>query len=201
ERHFIMTGYMATDTSSLLELPSTPSVLSALKPGLRHAQALPPGSGDAWLLADLARASSRPLVVLCADPLTAQRLADEILLFGPDLRVRQLPDWETLPYDSFSPHQDLISQRLRTLHALLQNHVDILTVPVTTALYRLAPPEFMAAYTFSFKQGDLLDQEGLRNQLTLANYSHVTQVTAPGEFCIRGGLIDLFPMGSVLPYR
>lgn len=153
------------------------------------------------MLADLARASRQTLVVLCAEPLTAQRLAEEILLFAPELRVRQLPDWETLPYDSFSPHQDLISERLRTLHALMQKSVDILTVPITTALYRIAPPEFLAAYTFSFKQGDKLDEEGLRHQLTLANYSHVTQVTAPGEFCIRGGLIDLFPMGSVLPYR
>ena len=79
--------------------------------------------------------------------------------------------------------------------------VDVLTVPVTTALYRLAPPSFLAAYTFSFKQKDRLDEAALRAQLTLANYNHVTQVTAPGEFCLRGGLIDLFPMGSVLPYR
>ncbi|WP_442592804.1 transcription-repair coupling factor [Parapusillimonas sp. JC17] len=192
---------MATESSSLLTLPSTKTVLAALRPGQRHAQALPPGSGDAWLLADLAQQARQTIVVLCADPLTAQRLADEIVMFAPDLRVRQMPDWETLPYDSFSPHQDLISERLRTLHALMQNAVDILTVPVTTALYRLAPPDFLAAYTFSFRQGDKLDEEGLRRQLTLANYTHVTQVTAPGEFCIRGGLIDLFPMGSVLPYR
>ncbi|NYT43396.1 transcription-repair coupling factor [Pollutimonas thiosulfatoxidans] len=192
---------MATETTLPSSLPSTENVLNALKPGQRHAQPRPPGSGDAWWLADLARTSGRPLVALCADPLTAQRLAEEVLLFAPDLRVRQLPDWETLPYDSFSPHQDLISERLRSLHALMQEGVDILTVPVTTALYRLAPPAFLAAYTFSFKQGDALDEEGLRRQLTLANYTHVTQVTAPGEFCIRGGLIDLFPMGSVLPYR
>ncbi|NGM87360.1 transcription-repair coupling factor [Parapusillimonas sp. SGNA-6] len=192
---------MAIETSPSLSLPSTKHLLKALKPGLRHAQPTPPGSGDAWLLADLAHVSRQPLVVLCADPLEAQRLAEEILLFAPDLRVRKLPDWETLPYDSFSPHQDLISERLRTLHALMQETVDVLTVPVTTALYRLAPPEFLAAYTFSFKQGDALDEEGLRRQLTLANYEHVTQVTAPGEFCIRGGLIDLFPMGSILPYR
>ncbi|MBP6019552.1 MAG: transcription-repair coupling factor [Burkholderiaceae bacterium] len=192
---------MATETPLPPALPSTSSTLAALKVGQRYQLALPPGSGDAWLLADLARASAKTLVVLCADPLTAQRLTDEIALFSPDLRVRQLPDWETLPYDSFSPHQDLISERLRTLHALMQREVDILTVPVTTALYRLAPPEFMAAYTFSFRQGDTLNEEGLRRQLTLANYSHVTQVTAPGEFCIRGGLIDLFPMGSALPYR
>ena len=196
-----MTNYMAIETTPSLSLPTTKHVLAALKPGHRHMQAAPPGSGDAWLLADLARASEQTIVVLCADPLTAQRLAEETLLFAPDLRVRQLPDWETLPYDSFSPHQDLISERLRTLNALMQESVDILTVPVSTALYRLAPPEFLAAYTFSFKQGDALDEEGLRKQLTRANYTHVTQVTAPGEFCIRGGLIDLFPMGSVLPYR
>ncbi len=196
-----MTIYMNIETTPPPSLPSTKTVLAGLKPGHRNAQPIPPGSGDAWMLADLARASRQTLVVLCAEPLTAQRLAEEILLFAPELRVRQLPDWETLPYDSFSPHQDLISERLRTLHALMQESVDILTVPVTTALYRLAPPEFLAAYTFSFKQGDALDEEGLRRQLTLANYTHVTQVTAPGEFCIRGGLIDLFPMGSVLPYR
>src|SRR5690606_20696268 len=128
---------MATDTPSSLLLPSTPSLIKALKPGQRHTVPTPPGSGDAWLLADLARQSAHPLLVLCADPLTAQRLAEEIRLFAPALRVRQLPDWETLPYDNFSPHQDLISERLQTLHALLQGTVDVLTVPVTTALYRL----------------------------------------------------------------
>ncbi len=192
---------MATETPYSPSIPSVNQLLRALKPGLRHAVPMPPGSGDAWLLASLAAAGKQPLVILCADPLAAQRLGDEIPLFAPQLRVRQFPDWETLPYDSFSPHQDLISERLHTLHALMQQTVDILLIPVTTALYRLAPPSFLAAYTFSFVQGDSLDEEGLRRQLTLANYQHVTQVTAPGEFCIRGGLIDLFPMGSVLPYR
>ena len=182
-------------------LPTLPATLAALRPGQRYAQPRPPGSGDALWLAALARQAGRPLAAFCADPLAAQRLAEEITLFDPDLRVRFLPDWETLPYDSFSPHQDLISERLRTLHALGQNTVDVLVVPVTTALTRLAPPEFLAAYTFQFHQGDTLDEERLRAQLTLANYSHVTQVGAPGEFCIRGGLIDLFPMGSALPYR
>ena len=192
---------MANVSFSVPPLSVTSQILAALRPGQRHAQALPPGSGDGYLLADLARSSGRSLAVLCSDPLTAHRLTEEIPLFAPDLRVRRLPDWETLPYDGFSPHQDLVSERLRTLHALMQNEVDVLLVPVTTALYRLAPPEFLAAYTFSFRQGEELNEEGLRRQLTLANYSHVTQVTAPGEFCIRGGLIDLFPMGSVLPYR
>ena len=192
---------MANVSFSVPPLSATSHTLTALRPGQRHAQPMPPGSGDGYLLADLARTAKRSIVVLCAEPLSAQRLTEEIPLFAPELKVRQLPDWETLPYDGFSPHQDLVSERLRTLHALMQDDVDILLVPVTTALYRLAPPEFLAAYTFSFRQGDALNEEALRQQLTLANYSHVTQVTAPGEFCIRGGLIDLFPMGSVLPYR
>ena len=182
-------------------LTTVSTLLAALKPGLRFAHPRPPGSGDAWLLAQLAQAAGKTLVILTAEPLEAQRLSDEIPIFAPALKVRPLPDWETLPYDSFSPHQDLISERLRTLHALSQNDVDVLTVPITTALYRLAPPSFLAAYTFSFKQKDKLDEQALRNQLTLANYAHVSQVTAPGEFCIRGSLIDLFPMGSVVPYR
>jgi len=187
--------------SAAPRLPATASTLTALKPGARYAQPRPPGSADGWLLADLAAQAGKPLVVFTADPLEAQRLAEEIPLFAPGLRVRQLPDWETLPYDAFSPHQDLISQRLHTLHALMLREVDVLTVPVTTALYRLAPPAFLAAYTFSFRQKDTLDENALRAQLTLANYTHVTQVTAPGEFCLRGGLIDLFPMGSAVPYR
>lgn len=188
-------------SNTALTLPSIEPTLAALRPGQRYVQPRPPGSGDALLLASLARQARHPLAAFCADPLAARRLADEIALFDPDLRVRFLPDWETLPYDSFSPHQDLISERLRTLHALSQGAVDILVVPVTTALVRLAPPSFLAAYTFQFRQGDALDEERLRTQLTLANYNHVTQVGAPGEFCIRGGLIDLFPMGSALPYR
>ena len=177
------------------------ALLAAIKPGLRYTHPRPAGSGDGWLLTKLARAAGKTLVIVTAEPLEAQRLAEEIPLFAPDLRVRPLPDWETLPYDAFSPHQDLISERLRTLHALMQNEVDVLTVPVTTALYRLAPPSFLAAYTFSFRQKDRLDEAALRRQLTLANYAHVSQVTAPGEFCVRGSLIDLFPMGSVVPYR
>ena len=180
---------------------SLSTLLNALKPGLRYNQPRPPGSGDAWLLAQLARQAGKTLVILTAEPLEAQRLADEIPLFAPELKVRPLPDWETLPYDSFSPHQDLISERLRTLHALMQHEVDVLTVPITTALYRLPPPSFLAAYTFSFKQKDKLNETALRAQLMLANYAHVTQVTVPGEFCVRGSLIDLFPIVSVVPYR
>ncbi len=182
-----MTTLTDTETQTPLSLSSTGQVLKALKPGQRYTQALPPGSGDAWLIADLAAKSAKPLVIMCADPLDALRLADEIPLFAPTLRVRQFPDWETLAYDGFSPHEDLVSSRLQAMNALLHASVDVLTVPVTTALYRLPPPSFLAAYTFSFKQGEKLNEAQLREQMILANYSHVTQVTAPGEFCIRGG--------------
>ena len=111
-------------------------LLNALKPGLRYHHPRPPGSGDAWLLAQLARQAGKTLVLLTAEPLEAQRLADEIPLFAPELKVRPLPDWETLPYDSFSPHQDLISERLRTLHALMQHEVDV-PVPFSFSQLRL----------------------------------------------------------------
>ncbi len=162
-----------------------------------------PGSGDAFLIARLAAsaAPARTVVVLCADAASSQRLADEIPFFAPDLRVHQLPDWETLPYDQFSPHQDLVSERLATLHHVSRRECDVLIAAVSTASYRLAPPSHLAGYTFFFRQGERLDEGRLRAQLALAGYQHVTQVMSPGEFSVRGGLIDLFPMGSVMPYR
>ena len=158
------------------------------------------GSSDALGIAQLAQQTS-PLVVIAANALDAQRLLEEIPFFSPDLRVHLLPDWETLPYDHFSPHQDLISERLATLHHIRTHACDIVIVPITTALYPLPPVSYLAAYTFFLKQKDRLNLNQLREQMTLAGYTHVQQVLTPGEYCIRGGLIDLFPMGSVLPYR
>jgi transcription-repair coupling factor (superfamily II helicase) len=158
------------------------------------------GSSDALALAQLA-AKTRPLVVITENALEAQRLRDEIPCFAPDLSVHLFPDWETLPYDQFSPHQDLVSERLATLHQINNQVFDIAIVPVSTALYRLPPKEFLAAHTFFLKQGARLDTDALRRQLTLASYTHVTQVQAPGEYSVRGGVIDLFPMGSPVPYR
>jgi transcription-repair coupling factor (superfamily II helicase) len=158
------------------------------------------GSSDALALAQYAEKHS-PLVVIAASALDAQRLVEEIPFFSPKLRVHLLPDWETLPYDHFSPHQDLISERLATLHHIRSQSVDVIVVPITTALYPLPPVEYLAAYTFFLKKGEELIINTLREQMTLAGYTHVQQVLIPGEYCVRGGLIDLFPMGSVLPYR
>jgi transcription-repair coupling factor (superfamily II helicase) len=158
------------------------------------------GSSDALALAQYA-AKHSPLVVIAANALEAQRLVEEIPFFAPELRVHLLPDWETLPYDHFSPHQDLVSERLATLHHIRSQSFDVVVVPITTALYPLPPVEYLAAFTFFLKRGEKLDINKLREQMTFAGYNHVQQVLTPGEYCVRGGLIDLFPMGSIVPYR
>jgi transcription-repair coupling factor (superfamily II helicase) len=178
--------------------------LPTLAPGKRYTLPRPTGSADALLLARLARSHAQAghlLAVFTAEPSDSQRLADELPFFEPGLRVAVFPDWETLPYDTFSPHQDLISERLATLWRVRSGEVDVVLMPATTALTRLAPPSFMAGTTFHFKQKTRLDEARLKAQLTLAGYQHVSQVVSPGEYAVRGGLIDLFPMGSLVPYR
>ncbi|MFD0666206.1 transcription-repair coupling factor [Ramlibacter sp. MAHUQ-53] len=178
--------------------------LPKLTPGKRFALPRPVGSADALLLARLAQreqAAGQRTAIVTADATDAQRLIDELAFFAPGLRCCLFPDWETLPYDTFSPHQDLISERLATLWRISQGEADVVIVPATTALYRVAPPAFLAGYTFQFKVRQKLDEARLKSQLTLAGYNHVTQVVSPGEYAVRGGLIDLFPMGSPVPYR
>ncbi|MDB5800404.1 MAG: mfd [Rhodocyclales bacterium] len=194
-----MTASLPSSTSShaLLQPLDKPSLP---KPGQRLDLPLLHGSADAAALAQIA-STGQKLLVVTANPLDAQRLKEEIAWFAPDIKAHLLPDWETLPYDNFSPHQDLISERLATLHAIQRGDSDLTLVPASTALYRMAPPAYMAAYTFFLKAKTKLNLEGLRNQMTLAGYDHVTQVIRPGEFSVRGGLIDLFPMGSSMPYR
>ena len=193
-----------------------------LFPGKRHTLPRPISSADSMLLAEFAmreKAAGRITAIVTADASDAQRLLDEIAFFAPDLQTVMFPDWETLPYDTFSPHQDLISERLATLWRIhsrsqaknqsadgpqektSQEPADVVLIPATTALYRLAPPSFLAGYTFHFKVKQKLDEAKLKAQLTLAGYNHVTQVVSPGEYAVRGGLIDLFPMGSLVPYR
>jgi transcription-repair coupling factor (superfamily II helicase) len=178
--------------------------LPKIAPGRRYTLPRPPGSADALLLArvaERAKAGHQLTAIVAADANDAQRLIEEIAFFAPELRCALFPDWETLPYDSFSPHQDLISERLATLWRISQREADVVVVPATTALYRVAPPSFLAGYTFHFQVKQKLEEAKLKAQLTLAGYSHVTQVVSPGEYAVRGGLIDLFPMGSTVPYR
>lgn len=179
-------------------------------PGQTLTLARPAGSGDAWLLADWAlrlhaetpnAPSGARLLVVCESAQDAQRLAEEIPFFGPSLRVRLLPDWETLPYEAFSPHQALVSERLLALYEASTGACDVLVLSASTALQRLSPPSFLAAHTFFFRKGQKISAERLRHQLQTAGYSPVSQVVSPGEVAWRGGMIDLYPTGSTLPYR
>lgn len=184
-----------------LPVPLPAVALPVAKAGERTQLPSYSGSSDALVLAQLANARKGMLAVLTASAGDAQRLLDELPWFAPGLKVRLLPDWETLPYDSFSPHHDLVSERLATLYSVTRGDCDVLLVPASTAAYRFAPPAYLAAYTFFLQKGETLDADAFRAQLTLAGYTNVSNVVSPGEYSIRGGLVDLYPMGSALPYR
>ena len=159
------------------------------------------GSHDAWLLAQSLPEAPGPTVIVCAQAQDGVRLLQELAWFAPGLRLRLLPDWETLPYDRLSAHQDLVSERLSTLAAMLERDFDVLIVAATTAAHRFAPPSYLAGRSFQYAKGQKLDEKALRERLVMAGYQHVTQVVSPGEFSVRGSLIDLFPMGATLPLR
>jgi len=167
--------------------------------GQRRRLGMPPGSADALILARLAEAAR--LLVLTETAQAATRIAEEAKWFVSGLTVRLFPDWETLPYDPISPHPDLVSERLETLWQASQGRIDLLVAPAATATQRLAPPEFLAAHAFLLRIGERLDTAALRERLIRAGYSHVNQVLSPGEFAVRGGLIDLYPTGAALPFR
>lgn len=180
-----------------MTLPALPPVSNIVQ---RLQIATPHGSGDARLLAEYV-AEVKLLVVITASAQEAARIKEEMAFFLPEKNIVQLPDWETLPYDHFSPHSDLISERLAALWQVRQGTADVLVVPLQTAMGVFAPVEFLTGTTFFLKKGEKLDAEKLRADMAFAGYHHVTQVYGPGEFSIRGGLIDLFPMGSTLPFR
>jgi transcription-repair coupling factor (superfamily II helicase) len=159
----------------------------------------PPGSADSHLIATYA--GSKRLLVLTADARDASRVAEELAWFDPALAVRLFPDWETLPYDPISPHPDLVSERLAALWLAAQQRLHVLVAPAATAMQRLCPPAFLDARAFLLKERDRLDADRLRTRLTQAGYHAVNQVLSPGEFAVRGGIIDLYPMGTALPFR
>ncbi len=179
-------------------LPSPPP------PGAYRRLAPPPGAALAAGLAQTARALTnqrRMLLVICAEALQAHTLAAEIAWFDPALRVREFADWETLPYDHFSPHPDLVSERMQALFALAQGQCDVLLVAATTLAQKLPPRSYIASRSFALARGDRIDRERLREQLVIGGYQHVTQVMSPGEFAVRGGIFDFFPLGAALPVR
>ncbi|WAC46572.1 transcription-repair coupling factor [Pseudomonas sp. SL4(2022)] len=182
-------------TASVLRLPSLPATA-----GKQHWGNLP-GAALSLAIAEAASHAKRFTLLLTADSQSAERLQEELSFFAPDLPVLHFPDWETLPYDLFSPHQDIISQRIAALYRLPELKHGVLVVPITTALHRLAPKRFLLGSSLVLQVGQQVDVNQMRGNLEAAGYRCVDTVYEHGEFAVRGALIDLFPMGSGQPYR
>ena len=164
------------------------------------------GSALALAAVSAAQQHDRPVVIVCHTAQEATRLEYAIKFYSStqaDERIPVLPfpDWETLPYDVFSPHQDIISQRLSTLYQLPQSRQCILIVPVATLMHRLPPCTYIQSQSFIFNLGDNIDLDNFRRDLENRGYQCVSQVMEHGEFAVRGGIIDLYPMGSGKPLR
>lgn len=140
-------------------------------------------------------------VVICQNSAEAQRLQEDLAFFCAQLPRLSLPDWETLPYDYFSPHQDIISERLATLASLPSIRHGILVIPASALQQRLAPASYILGQSFTLKKGDRLDPEQLRQRLVKAGYHVVDTVYEHGECAMRGAIVDIFPMGSEQPFR
>lgn len=179
----------------VLRLPSLPATA-----GKQHWGNLP-GAALSLAIAEAASAAKRFTLLLTADSQSAERLEQELSFFAPELPVLHFPDWETLPYDLFSPHQDIISQRISALYRLPELKHGVLVVPITTALHRLAPTRFLLGSSLVLDVGQRIDVNDMRLRLEASGYRCVDTVYEHGEFAVRGALIDLFPMGSKLPFR
>jgi transcription-repair coupling factor (superfamily II helicase) len=160
------------------------------------------GASAALAFVELARAAARPLIVLASDPRQADQLEAELRYFaGEELEVAHFVEWETLPYDAFSPHQDIISQRLTVLARLPRLEQGIVVVSAPSLLQRLPPREYVGSRTLNLGVGQTLERDTFVEAMTASGYMRVSQVSEHGEFAVRGALFDIFPMGAVAPIR
>ncbi|WP_111657546.1 transcription-repair coupling factor [Isoalcanivorax indicus] len=182
-------------------LPGTP-VFPTGNDHFRLWQGLDSGS-LAVTLAELARDAGHLLLVMTPDSSTAQQLHDSLTFYlaGSDTPVLLFPDWETLPYDLFSPHQDIISERVQVLHKLPDSHQGVLIAPVSTVMQRLAPRVQISGNSFLLKVGERFDMEATRSRLAACGYRQRDSVFDHGEFAVRGAIMDIFPMGADQPFR
>ncbi|WP_367607252.1 transcription-repair coupling factor [Legionella sp. W05-934-2] len=163
------------------------------------------GASLSLTCAELLQKNSGTTLLITTDNLSAMQLFDELNFFLADSEQRKhlffFPDWETLPYDQFSPHQDLISERLKTLTQIKQNPHAIVISAISTLMHRLCPPMYLQQSAFHLQIGQAIDREAFRQQLQQAGYFAVNKVMEHGEFALRGSIIDVFPMGSKRPFR
>ncbi|MEY1661775.1 transcription-repair coupling factor [Isoalcanivorax beigongshangi] len=156
------------------------------------------------VLAELARQQQGLLLVVTRSSAEARQLAHSVAFYLPDTEqvpVLNFPGWETLPYDLFSPHQDIISERIDVLHRLPTTRSGLLITPVSTLMQRLAPRAHLAASHFALKPGQRFDMELTRQQLVASGYRQRDNVYEHGEFAVRGAIMDIYPMGAEQPLR
>ncbi len=159
-------------------------------------------SESALAIANTYRHASGLVVVLTQDSQTASQLHESLAFLLPqNENILSFPEWETLPYDQFSPHQDIISERLKTLYRLPHLKQGILILPISTVIQKIVPLDYIQQFTFLLACGDTLEIEPFTKKLEASSYQRVSQVMEHGEFAIRGSIIDLFPMGSKTPFR
>jgi len=159
------------------------------------------GASTGLVLSQFIQMSTRPVLIITPTTQMAQQLEFEIKFFQPDIPLIDFPDWETLPYDQFSPHQDIISRRLSALSRIPSLEKGAIISTIATLMHRLPPTEFLASHIFLWKQGDRFSIQSNRYHLEKAGYRMVEAVREHGECAIRGSIIDVFPMGSELPFR
>lgn len=160
------------------------------------------GTSVALSLANAALNLSKPMLMIAPDSLYASQLMEALAFFSdPQQKIIYFPDWETLPYDHFSPHQDIISDRLGTLYQLPSLRNVIVVATVQTLMQRLPPQTYLDQTSFLLQVGDVLNLDVLKTRLVSAGYRHSSEVKEHGEYAIRGSVIDLYPMGSKVPYR
>lgn len=187
---------MVSANQPLLLQPELPS-----RAGERRFWGQLEGASQALAIAEAATARTGLTLVITTDTSSALRLEDELRFFASQLPVLHFPDWEILPYDVFSPHQDIISQRLATLAQLQDTRHGVLILPISTLLHRLPPVSFYQGQSFALDVGARFDVDNTRLQLETAGYHCVDTVYEHGEYAVRGAIMDIFPMGQSLPFR
>ncbi len=160
-----------------------------------------PGAAMATAIASVVQSGPGIRLVIARDNTTAEQIRAELQFFLPRVRIATFPDWETLVYDGFSPHQDIISERLTILNELPQLTTAVIIVPANTIMQRLAPRKFIRGSSLVLSTGQKFDMGSMRRQLESAAYRCVDNVYEHGEFAVRGAIMDIFPMGSEVPYR
>jgi transcription-repair coupling factor (superfamily II helicase) len=179
-----------------------PPTLTIPQPGQPAAWGRLIGASTAIAAAEIASQVEAPVLLLADDPRQADQFEAEIRFFSDgDIDVRHFVEWETLPWDSFSPHQDIISERLSVLGVLRDMRAGIVIASAPALLQRLPPVDYVAARSLSLRTGQTLPREAFIDSLAASGYYRVPQVGEHGEFAVRGSLIDVFPMGSTRPIR